>query len=136
MSVAAASFGSHLTVLVELNVGMNRCGVETPAELLALARRIAGNGSLSFGGIQAYHGSAQHVRDREERRRAIRDAGEKVLACRAALAAAGLPCPVVAGAGTGTLEFELASGVWNDRRRSQAPARCRCAIRTTGRFMN
>jgi len=114
LAKAAASFGSRLTVLVELNVGMNRCGVETPAELLELARRIAGHGSLSFGGIQAYHGSAQHVRDQDERRRAIRDAGEKVLACRAALEAAGLPCPVVAGAGTGTFEFELASGIWNE----------------------
>lgn len=111
---AAARFGSHLTVLVELNVGMNRCGVESPAELLSLARRIAGHASLSFGGIQAYHGSAQHMRDREERRRAIQEAGEKVLACRAALEAAGLPCPVVAGAGTGTFEFELASGIWNE----------------------
>jgi 3-hydroxy-D-aspartate aldolase len=111
---AAAVFNSHLDVLVELNVGMNRCGVETAQEVVDLARVIARHSRLRFAGIQAYHGSAQHLRQYEERQAAIGKAVEKVGEAKALLARSGFSCDVVAGAGTGTFEFELASGLYNE----------------------
>src|SRR5206468_2843419 len=50
-----------LPVHVEINMGGNRCGVEPGEPALDLARRIADSRHLGFAGLQAYHGSAQHL---------------------------------------------------------------------------
>ena len=63
--------GVRLDVLVEIDVGARRCGVE-PGEAAAGA---GGGGRrtqhLRFGGVQSYHGRAQHLRTRTSARRAI-----------------------------------------------------------------
>jgi D-serine deaminase-like pyridoxal phosphate-dependent protein len=69
---------------------------------------------LDFVGLQAYHGSAQHVREAADRRAHIARAAGLVEETRRALAAAGLEARTVSGAGTGTYEIEAASGVWNE----------------------
>jgi len=43
-----------LTVLVECDTGTNRCGVQNPAQALALARQIAMAPGLKFGGLMTY----------------------------------------------------------------------------------
>jgi D-serine deaminase-like pyridoxal phosphate-dependent protein len=43
-----------LTVLVECDTGTRRCGVQTPAQALALARQIAMSPGLKFGGLMTY----------------------------------------------------------------------------------
>ncbi|ARM91865.1 alanine racemase domain-containing protein (plasmid) [Rhizobium sp. CIAT894] len=52
----SAHFSGHqpLTVLVECDTGGGRCGVQTPEEAAALARRIAAADGLTFGGIVTY----------------------------------------------------------------------------------
>jgi D-serine deaminase-like pyridoxal phosphate-dependent protein len=67
-----------------------------------------------FKGIQAYHGTAQHLPSHGERVDAIRKASEAVRMTRDALAAAGVACEIVGGAGTGTFRQEAASGLWNE----------------------
>jgi D-serine deaminase-like pyridoxal phosphate-dependent protein len=114
LEAAAAEAGVILSVYVEVNMGGNRCGVEPGEPALALARRVADAPHLSFAGIQAYHGSAQHLRGWEERRQAIGQAADKAGSTRDLLARNGIPCPVVTGAGTGTFEFEAASGVYTE----------------------
>jgi 3-hydroxy-D-aspartate aldolase len=111
---AAGVFASYLDVLVELNVGMNRCGVDTPEQVVDLAKRITKNPRLRFAGIQAYHGVAQHLRDYGDRQNAIAAAVVKVSETKSLLARSGISCNVIAGAGTGTFEFELASGIYNE----------------------
>ena len=69
---------------------------------------------LAFAGLRAYHGSAQHLRGWEERRQAIAGASDKAGRTRDLLARHGIECPVVTGAGTGTFEFEAASGVYTE----------------------
>jgi 3-hydroxy-D-aspartate aldolase len=114
LAAAAEKFGARIDVLVELNVGANRCGVETPAEVVRLAAVIARTKSLRFTGLQAYHGSAQHLRAREERRRAIASAAGKVSDTLELLRRNGLERGIVSGAGTGTFEFEIESGVYDE----------------------
>src|SRR2546421_6949446 len=63
LDAAARTEGVRLDVLVEVNVGADRCGIEPGVPALALARAIAACHSLRFAGLHAYHGSAQHVRD-------------------------------------------------------------------------
>src|SRR5690606_8767142 len=65
---AAAWFGARIEVYVEIDVGAGRCGTTPGAQAVRLAEAIGGADGLSFGGIQAYHGKAQHVRGHGERR--------------------------------------------------------------------
>lgn len=113
-SRAAVAAGTELGGLVEIEVGMGRCGVAPGPEAAALARRIVDAPGLRFVGLQAYHGRAQHLASAAERRAAIDGAVMAVRETRAALADAGLPCPVVGGAGTGTFRLEAASGIYTE----------------------
>lgn len=114
LSVVAQSFGVVLRVLVEIDAGAERCGIAAGKPAADLARLIEDLPSLKFGGLQAYHGSAQHMRTPEERYRAIDGIVDKVNQTRAALQAEGLPCPTVTGGGTGTYPLEIVSGVYTE----------------------
>ena len=46
--------GKPLTVLIECDTGAGRCGVQTPAQALALARQIELAPGLRFGGLMTY----------------------------------------------------------------------------------
>jgi D-serine deaminase-like pyridoxal phosphate-dependent protein len=111
---AAGEAGVTLPVHVEINMGGNRCGVEPGAPALELARLIEAAPHLSFAGLQAYHGSAQHLRGWAERQVAIAGAAEKATLTRDLLAANGIACANITGAGTGTFEFEAGSGVYTE----------------------
>ncbi|MGE0564973.1 MAG: DSD1 family PLP-dependent enzyme [Pseudolabrys sp.] len=114
LAAAAERADVRLTVLVEIDVGGNRCGVAPGAPAVQLAADIARSNSLRFGGLQAYHGSAQHLRTHEERRAAIARTVALTKETVALLSDAGLACDIVGGAGTGTFELEAASGVFNE----------------------
>ena len=114
MAAAAERHGARLDVLVEINVGASRCGVDPGEPAVALAQLIAREKHLRFAGLQAYQGRAQHFRTIEERRTAIDEAISRSAATVKALKAAGLSCDIVGGAGTGTFELEAASGVYNE----------------------
>jgi D-serine deaminase-like pyridoxal phosphate-dependent protein len=114
LDTVAGEAGVTLPVYVEVNMGGNRCGVEPGQPALDLARHVADAPHLAFAGLQAYHGSAQHVRGWDERRQAIASAAEKAGSTRELLEKNGIPCPVVTGAGTGSFEFETASGVYTE----------------------
>src|SRR5688572_4080766 len=66
LDAAARAAGVSLDVLVEIDVGAHRCGVQPGAPAVALAQRIASCGNLRFSGLQAYQGTAQHVRKVDE----------------------------------------------------------------------
>src|SRR5262249_62051520 len=68
LDAAARAFGVRLSVLVEINVGANRCGVEPGEPAAALAEHVAAQPGLRFAGLQAYQGRAQHIRDLGTRR--------------------------------------------------------------------
>jgi D-serine deaminase-like pyridoxal phosphate-dependent protein len=111
---AARAAGVRLDVLVEVDVGAGRCGVEPGEPALRLARAVAGSRHLRFAGIHAYHGAAQHLRSVAERSAAIALAAEKARRTRDLLEDEGLECESVTGAGTGTFPFERESGVWTE----------------------
>jgi len=114
LSAAAGKHGTTLECLVEIDCGAGRCGVITPAEVVALAQAIVAAPGLKFTGIQAYQGAMQHL-DRYDDRKAKLDAAiVQVKAAVAALAAVGITAELVSGGGTGSYYFESASGVYNE----------------------
>ena len=111
---AALRLDTKLQVLIELDVGANRCGVEPGASALTLAQQIAACANLSFGGLHAYQGAAQHVRSFSERKAKIEATVEQVLRTKTLLEAHALRCETITGAGTGTYLFEAASRTYNE----------------------
>lgn len=112
---AAAEHANHrLTALVEIDVGAARAGVAPGPDAVALAERIAASKHLHFGGLQAYQGSAQHLRTPEQRHHAIATAVDHTRRTVEQLRQRGLACDIVGGAGTGTFEIESASGVYTE----------------------
>lgn len=103
-----------IDVLVEINVGQNRCGAEPGEPAVALAQAIAAQPTLRFAGLQAYHGGAQHLRTAEERQTAIAQVLQLIHRTRHALDRAGIAIALITGAGTGTMINEAASGVYGE----------------------
>ena len=114
IGAAARAAGVSIDVLVEIDVGANRCGTAPGAPAVAIAEVIARTAGLSFRGIHAYHGAAQHLRAPEERRAAIARAAEFAGDTKAMIEAAGIACPTITGAGTGTWQHERDSGVYTE----------------------
>ena len=114
IAAAAERAGVIQTVLVEIDAGMGRCGVAPGPEAVALAQVIAASPHLAFGGLQSYHGRAQHLRTPAERLAAITAATDQTRRTVEQLRQVGLPCPIVGGAGTGTFEIEAQSGVYTE----------------------
>jgi D-serine deaminase-like pyridoxal phosphate-dependent protein len=118
-SSSAAPPPHPLGVLVEIDAGQGRCGVDSPVEAADLAALVAELASqqpklLEFRGIQAYHGGIQHVRRAVERRDAAMRAAERAAEAVAAVEARGLNVAVVTGGGSGTCLFDATSGIYTE----------------------
>ncbi|MEC9368453.1 MAG: DSD1 family PLP-dependent enzyme [Pseudomonadota bacterium] len=111
---AARDAGVVLHALVEIDVGAGRCGIAPGEPALALAQAIDRSPHLAFAGLQAYQGAAQHIRKYAERKAAIDRAADLTRETIRLLERAGIDCPIVGGAGTGTFRFEAGSGVYNE----------------------
>jgi 3-hydroxy-D-aspartate aldolase len=114
IEAAAAAADSRMDVLVEIDVGAGRCGTGPGAAAVRIAQAVARAPHLQFAGLQAYHGSAQHVREAEARRGQIARAVELVEETLGELRKVELQARIVAGGGTGTYENEAASRVYNE----------------------
>lgn len=105
MCQAARAVEATIGVLVEVDIGMKRCGVEPGEPALALARRVQASPGLRFLGLQGYDGHLQLVADPAERRARCAEALDRLLGTKRLIERAGLPVEVVTGAGTGTWEY-------------------------------
>jgi D-serine deaminase-like pyridoxal phosphate-dependent protein len=114
--LAKAVHGQHclIRVFIEIDVGHGRCGLAPGDAAVPLATEMVRHAALQFGGLQAYHGRAQHFRTVAERHAGIAQVISHVQATKAALQAAGFEVPLVTGAGTGTFSLEAASGVYGE----------------------
>lgn len=115
LAQAMAPAAAAIDVFIEVDVGQGRCGVAPGAPTVALARVLAAQAPrLRYAGLQAYHGSAQHLRTPGERRAAIGQAAARVQDTSRQLADAGLAPPLITGAGTGSCALEAGSGLWGE----------------------
>ena len=112
LGAAMSAAGAKLRVLVEFEVGLNRCGVNTREEVLALVEAVKREPSLVFDGIQAYAGQLSHETDDSARRNGIDAKERKVRELKAFIEAAGHPCRSVAGGSTGTVAEKPADTVY------------------------
>jgi len=111
LSTAAAAAGRDIGVLIDVDIGQQRTGVVDPDDALALAAIIADSPPLSLRGVQGYAGQVQHIADFAERRQQSHASLALLAAVRDRLLAAGQPCPIVTGGGTGSHALDPAAGV-------------------------
>jgi 3-hydroxy-D-aspartate aldolase len=114
LSGAGAASGRPLKLVLDLDVGQHRTGIQPGDGALALAGMIAAAPNLSLAGIQGYAGHLMHLHDRRERETATLAVMDMLAGMRAALEDRGLPCPIVTGGGTGTFDLDPAAGVLTD----------------------
>ena len=105
IAAAACAAGSTVGVLVELDTGMDRAGVDTTEEAVALARRIAELDGLRLLGLSGYEGHCSLTPERELRHQRELTAMRFLVDTAEALRAAGLPCPIVSAGGTATWDW-------------------------------
>lgn len=105
---------AFIDVFVEIDVGQGRCGVRPGRMAVDLAHEVRKHPALRFAGLQAYHGKAQHLRTPAARRDAIATVLQDVQFTRKLMEQDGLQVPLVTGAGTGSMLYEAASGVYGE----------------------
>lgn len=109
---SARTAGVRFKVVIELDVGIGRCGLPIDSEaLLPIARAISLSPMLELRGLQAYEGHLQMREDREVRRTMLWQVYAQVRHERSRLEDAGIPCKLVSGGGTGTLDLAAEAGV-------------------------
>jgi D-serine deaminase-like pyridoxal phosphate-dependent protein len=104
LSRAATAAGARVGVLVEVDIGMGRCGLPPGAPSVELALRVAELPGLRFAGLQAYEGHLVNVLDRAERSARARAAMQLALDTRQMLEAAGLAVGCVSGSSSATYD--------------------------------
>ncbi len=102
---AADAEGAEVGVVVDVNVGMPRCGVQPGEPAAALASRIADTGGIRLRGVMGYEGHAVGVPERDKREHMAHGAMERLTASVDAIRGAGLPCEIVSAGGTGTYDI-------------------------------
>ncbi|NLD71701.1 MAG: DSD1 family PLP-dependent enzyme [Chloroflexi bacterium] len=102
LSEAAAARGIALRVLLEVDVGMGRCGVAPGQATLDLAREVCALPGLRFEGLMGYEGHAVMIPDMAERTAAAHRAMGLLVGSRDLLVENGIEVAIVSGGGTGT----------------------------------
>jgi len=105
---AARGAGSTLGVMIEVDTGMDRAGVDSPEEAVALGERIADMTGVRLHGVTGYEGHCALTPERNLRHERQRSAMGFLVEVADALRADGLPCPIVSAGGTATWDWTAA----------------------------
>jgi len=135
---AAARRGRLVGLLIEVNVGMNRCGVLGPEQAGAVAREIDKHRNVKLRGVMGYEGHTVFLTNPQEKQAAVKAAMDGLLAARDALVAAGFEVEIVSAGGTGTYnitgdlpgitELQAGSYVVMDSKYRQVTPEFECAL--------
>jgi 3-hydroxy-D-aspartate aldolase len=106
----AESAGVEVDLLVEVDVGQNRCGVRSPDAALQLTRVIEASTGTRFLGLQGYQGRSQLVPDFRERQAQAMASADRLRAVVDRLSEAGIVPEILTGGGTGTSAIDVEIG--------------------------
>ncbi|HEY7013406.1 MAG TPA: alanine racemase [Streptosporangiaceae bacterium] len=107
-SAAAVGAGSTVGIMVEVDTGMDRCGVDTAQDALALARHVTDLPGLRFDGITGYEGHCSLTFDNVLRHQRQREAMDFFTSVAGLLESHGIPCPIRSAGGIATWNWTAA----------------------------
>jgi D-serine deaminase-like pyridoxal phosphate-dependent protein len=90
-----------LSVLVDVDVGLHRCGVPPGEPALRLAQRVLEKG-LRLRGLMGYEGHVSHQLPGSEKEEAVTAAMQPLMETKSSLEREGIPVEIVSVGGTGT----------------------------------
>jgi D-serine deaminase-like pyridoxal phosphate-dependent protein len=110
----AASTGTPLGLIIDIDPGSHRTGVASADAAVTLARTIRALPALRYAGVQFYCGPEQHIQGFAERRSAIGKRAEYLRTVIDRLKQDGAAPAVVTGGGTGTHQIDAALGLFTE----------------------
>lgn len=124
LSLACSARGAHLDLLIEVDTGLHRCGLNDFAGVLRLARVIAQLPGVRFAGIMTHAGHAYGAADVEDLASIARNEGEQMAELARKLEREGLVVPNVSVGSTptaaiaarvpGVTELRVGNYIFND----------------------
>lgn len=109
LNEAFSQIQKQAAVLLDINVGQNRTGVQPGQPALDLANQISRLKQLRIVGVQGYEGHLQQLPDRSERQQKCSQAMNQLASTAQLLKDNGFQIDTVTTGGTGTSEFCAAS---------------------------
>ena len=104
LSAAASEAGTEIGILVDLDVGLNRCGVEPGQKAVDLARTISTLPGLRLLGVMAFDGHAGLEKTKAAQQAACRISMQMAVDTKRMIEAAGIPCPVISASSSKTYD--------------------------------
>jgi len=101
IAAAAGAIGRSMSVLVEVDVGLNRCGVQPGRPALELVRKVAGLKGLAFRGLMGYEGGL-YTHDLDLKRRQCAESNRLLVETKALIESAGFPVEIATAGGSNT----------------------------------
>jgi len=124
LSARTQSQGVELNVVVEVDIGMGRCGVAAGEPVMELAQAIAVAPGLRFAGVMGWESPCAYITDPDEKRRSIDAAIGLLIRSAEACRRLSLPAEIVSCGGSGTYwltatvpgvtEIQAGGGVFSD----------------------
>ena len=115
ISELAGEMKLNIGVLVDLDPGMGRTGIEPGQKALELVRHIGeACPNLTFNGLQMYIGNCMHVQGFEKRRDKYLHLISKGIETKELLESNGIQVSVFSGGGTGTYDIDAELGALTD----------------------
>jgi len=104
ISLAASAAGVVVHLLIEVDIGMGRCGIVPGEPVLQLAQQMADLPGVELAGLQAYEGHLVNVLDRDQRRQQSREAMQLAVDTRRLLERSGIPISCISGCSSATYD--------------------------------
>ncbi len=101
----AEMHGTTIPVLVEVDIGMRRCGEKPGQPTLVLAQNIAGRKHLRFDGLQGYEGHLVNIADKSQRTEQTIAAMRLLVDTRQQIEETGMAVPIVSGGSSSTYDI-------------------------------
>lgn len=102
LSQVAQDKDVKLRVLVEVDIGMKRCGTMPGKPALELAQKVLKSKNLIFAGIMGYEGHTVAIQDLHERKQKTEDSLALLIESKDLIEKSGIEVKIVSGGGTGT----------------------------------
>lgn len=106
---AATAADVEIGVLIDVNVGLPRCGIAPGEPAVALAKRAAETPGIVLRGAMGYEGHVMGIRDRGEREEKAHKSMDRLLSTVRMMRDEGLRCEIVSAGGTCT--FDITGGI-------------------------
>jgi D-serine deaminase-like pyridoxal phosphate-dependent protein len=121
---AAKEHGVQIRTVVEVDLGLKRCGTQPGEPTVKLAKEIHRREGLKFEGMMAWEGHALRIKDIDEKRATVEAAINALLDTARQCREADLPVNIISCGGTGTYplsasvhgitEIEAGGGIYGD----------------------